>query len=127
MGNRELCAVSSAQATASVNTLTDLCSRRSRQLRMFSLPTPPAALADQIPQDTYDKARSYNIERGRFGLIRKLLDQISAQALITSGLYVTMWDTAAGWVERYTGFGTSSQYPVSSTRKAVENALQFIY
>lgn len=85
----------------------------SRQLRMFSLPAPPAALAEHIPQDTYDKARQYNTDKGRFGLIRKLVSQLFEVTLITSGMYVTMWDTAAGLVERYAGSGSSSHFPVS--------------
>lgn len=66
----------------------------SRQLPMYSKPSPPALLASHIPADTYKKSQAYGRDRSRFGIFRQLVDQLSSWGMIVGGVYLWGWDKA---------------------------------
>lgn len=66
----------------------------SRQLPMYSKPSPPALLASHIPDETYKKSQAYGRDRSRFGIFRQLVDQLSSWGMIVGGVYLWGWDKA---------------------------------
>ncbi|KAI5453819.1 zinc metalloprotease [Naganishia albida] len=66
----------------------------SRQLPMYTKPSPPALLASHIPADTYQKSQAYGRDRSRFGIFRQLVDQLSSWGMIVGGVYLWGWDKA---------------------------------
>jgi hypothetical protein len=77
---------------------------RTRQLPCYSIPAPPAALADHIPEDTYKKSQAYGRDKTRWALFKQVYNQTLNALYIGGGAYKWVWTLTGGWMAKM-GFG----------------------
>ncbi|RUS81798.1 hypothetical protein EGW08_010435 [Elysia chlorotica] len=69
-------------------------SLRQRNVAQSSKEVPPA-LKDVIDKETFDKARSYHLDKSTYGLIHSVYSQIEATLILLLGGYPWLWSFAA--------------------------------
>lgn len=67
---------------------------RQRRIAQASKEVPPT-LKDVIDQETYDKARSYHLDKSTYGLCHSVYSQIEATLILVFGGYPWLWSLAA--------------------------------
>lgn len=74
--------------------------RSTRQLPCYSIPAPPAALAEHIPDETYKKSQAYGKDKTRFSLFKQAYSQVLNAAFIAGGAYKWAWTLTGGWMAK---------------------------
>ncbi|EIW68672.1 STE24 endopeptidase [Tremella mesenterica] len=78
----------------------------SRQLRCYSLPSPPPEIKDHLDSTTFSKAQKYGKDKCRLELLKTVWSQLLSWGLISGGFYVRAW----GWSgELMRKFGLSEE------------------
>ncbi|OAA56384.1 CaaX prenyl protease [Cordyceps fumosorosea ARSEF 2679] len=72
-----------------------------RQYRVLQATKPPAVLAKEIPQDTFDKSQAYGRAKARFGLVSGLWSQIQNFAFIHYDVLPKLWSLTGDWLLRF--------------------------
>lgn len=71
-----------------------------RQLPCYSIPAPPAALAEHIPEDTYKKSQAYGRDKTRWALFKQAYHQTLNALYIGGGAYKWAWTLTGGWMTK---------------------------
>jgi STE24 endopeptidase len=66
---------------------------------MYALKTAPPELKGVLPQDLFDKAQAYGLDKTRYALIKAVFDQLLAFYLIRSHVYSRTWDATARFMD----------------------------
>jgi STE24 endopeptidase len=82
---------------------------RLRQYPLYSKTAPPAAIAQHIKQDEFEKSQKYGKDKAKLGLFSKLYNQILDSAYIQFGFYPWCWKVAGIVLSR---FGYGEEYEV---------------
>ncbi|KGQ04223.1 CAAX prenyl protease 1 [Beauveria bassiana D1-5] len=72
-----------------------------RQYRILQATKPPAVLAKEIPQDTFDKSQAYGRAKAQFGLVSGFWSQIQNFAFIHFDLLPKLWSLTGDWLLRF--------------------------
>lgn len=87
---------------------------------MYSKTEPPAALAQHIKPDDFEKSQKYGKDKAKFALFSKLFSQCLDSVLLQAGFYAWCWGAAGSILAR---FGYGSEYevrePNSSSPKSI--------
>lgn len=80
-----------------------------RQRRVYRTnPEPPAELKGIMDKATYEKARSYSLDKSSFGLIEGVFNQVLSTGIMLCGGFPALWDFS-GQVIQYFGFSEDAE------------------
>lgn len=73
----------------------ELTSTRSRQMSMYSIPTPPPELRHHLNNETFTKAQLYGRDKMTFNIRQMMFNYALSFCMIKFGVFKFAWDATA--------------------------------